>query len=398
MLGLAAIEEQIAAGDKAVVVVPTTDLLHQWKSRLQSALPHARVGRFGDGFLDHSDECDVLVSTVHSASRWALAPRTKAPLIIADEVHRFGADAFSRALEDGFVRRLGLSATWRRADGQHETHLLPFFRDVVFKADYGRARREQAICPFRVALIAVDLTSHERETYDAESERATKARRALIDQFQAPDESFATFMKWTSATSEGGGGSATILARRFLDAFAKKQRVLSEAQGKLKTAKALVPAVMAADRTIAFTMTIQGAGLIAERWKAARMRTITYHSELKRDDRRAILADFRAGKIKAIVAPKVLDEGVDVPDADLGLIVATSSSKIQFIQRIGRVLRNKPDGRAARVGLFYVRDTPEDPTRGAHDEALEDVRGAAEVVSMFDARRQIAELNAFLSP
>ena len=66
-------------------------------------------------------------------------------------------------------------------------------------------------------------------------------------------------------------------------------------------------------------------------------------------------------------APRVLDEGVDVPAADLAVIVGASRSRRQMIQRMGRILRRKSDGRLARLAVLFVEGTVEDPAAGAHE-------------------------------
>jgi superfamily II DNA or RNA helicase len=74
---------------------------------------------------------------------------------------------------------------------------------------------------------------------------------------------------------------------------------------------------------------------------------ITHKSN--KEERQDILNGFRSGRYKALVTSKVLDEGVDVPDAELGIIVSGSGSKREFIQRLGRLLRPKSDSRKGRL-------------------------------------------------
>ena len=68
---------------------------------------------------------------------------------------------------------------------------------------------------------------------------------------------------------------------------------------------------------------------------------ITHKSS--KDERQDALSGFKDGRYKAIVTSKVLDEGVDVPDAEVGIIVSGTGSSREFIQRLGRLLRPKAD-------------------------------------------------------
>lgn len=102
--------------------------------------------------------------------------------------------------------------------------------------------------------------------------------------------------------------------------------------------------------------------------------------------------------MKAIVAPRLLDEGVDVPEADLGVIVAASQQRRQMVQRMGRVLRRKQDGRAARFVIIFVEDTSEDPDGHAHETFLNEILDVAEDIQRFSPDRDAEALNAFLAP
>jgi len=92
-----------------------------------------------------------------------------------------------------------------------------------------------------------------------------------------------------------------------------------------------------------------------------------------------------------------LDEGVDVPSADLGVILSASQSQRQMIQRMGRLLRRKSDGRFARFVISFVRGTSEDPSTGAHGTFLETVTDVADEVILFDGSNPGEEICAFLN-
>lgn len=78
-----------------------------------------------------------------------------------------------------------------------------------------------------------------------------------------------------------------------------------------------------------------------------------------------------------IVAPRVLDEGVDVPDADVAVVLSAFQTRRQMVQRLGRVVRRKPDGRAALAVVLYVEGTREDPSQGGYAGFLDLVGPAA---------------------
>jgi superfamily II DNA or RNA helicase len=77
----------------------------------------------------------------------------------------------------------------------------------------------------------------------------------------------------------------------------------------------------------------------------------------------------------------VLDEGVDVPDAELAVVLAAFRTRRQMIQRLGRVLRLKPDGRAATLVIAFAIDTREDPAQGAQEHFLSEVTDVARSIT-----------------
>jgi hypothetical protein len=158
----------------------------------------------------------------------------------------------------------------------------------------------------------------------------------------------------------------------------------------------LSQAIERADKTLIFTQTISTAKEVAGIVSAAGPRAAAAHSKLKPAERAAVLAAFGAGELDVLVAPRILDEGIDVPAADLGIIVSASRTRRQMIQRMGRVLRRKGDGRLARFVILYVEHTIEDPKRGTHEEFLEEVTGPAEAVQAFSVGAPLAAIVAYL--
>ncbi len=116
-----------------------------------------------------------------------------------------------------------------------------------------------------------------------------------------------------------------------------------------------------------------------------------------RRQRREILDDLRVRRLDAVAAPRVLDEGVDVPDANLGIVMSASRTRRQMIQRMGRILRRKQPGVAARFVIMYAKDTLEDPTqRVERDGFLDEIERISDATGVFDGGR-FAALDTFLA-
>ena len=385
MIGIAAAAEELARGGQVLVLVPTRELLDQWTFELvHRGSAHTRIGRLGGGQRDDLGRFDVVVAVVNSARDADLRPRRPGGLLVADECHRYGSDGNRVALADGFARRLGLSATYARADEGHLTWLDPYFGGTCFRMGYHRAIRDGVVAPFAVALLGVEFSPIERAEYDELTAVMSVARAKLIASGLVPAEPVGAFFAAVARLARGGDDSGSAgIARTYLHAMQQRRRLLAESPAKSEALDGLVPALLGCDRAIAFTQSIAAAEGAAARLRRGGVQAAAVHSKLDAVERRAVLTRFAAGALQVVTAPQVLDEGVDVPAADLAVILAASRSRRQMIQRMGRVLRRKPDGRSARFVLVFVIGTVEDPGLGAHDGFLDEITHVAQDVRTF---------------
>jgi superfamily II DNA or RNA helicase len=324
------------------------------------------------------------VATVQSASRREIKP-TSLGLLIADEAHRYGSEVFSRALREEFGRRLALSGSYeRQLDDGVERHLTPYFGPVVVDYGYGEALQEKVVAPFRLALVGVKFTPSEQALYDRESKRMNEARDVLTMQHGYPFERRDFFSAVNVTLKEKDSWREdTELCQIYMSAFNERRRLQSEASQKENFVHNLGPALSSLGGTLVFAETIDGAKQLADGLsKHTTVRPLT--SDLKPNERADLLRQFAAGRLKAICTPRVLDEGVDVPEAEVAIVVATSKTRRQLIQRMGRVIRLKKDGRAAKLVILYVRETGEDPAQGGHEAFLDAVMPHAEETREFD--------------
>jgi superfamily II DNA or RNA helicase len=333
-------------------------------------LPGIRIDLLGGGSHRDLERCEVLISTVQACCANPAAAVELDGLVIADECHRYGTEAWGQALAAEFRYRLGLTATYERMDSGVEEVLDPYFRGPIYSLDYAEALRDDIIAPFKIAFLGVYFTPDEQAFYDEQDAIVRTAAGKLINSFDVPPAPFGDFMKQVNALA-AHGDSAGHLARRYLTAFAWRRATLAEAQAKLWRVRALSAAARAAHSTLVFTQTKGASEAAAAILAAEGLITGYLHSDVDGYTRRRVLDDFAEGDIDVIAAPKLLDEGIDVPDADLAVIVAASRTRLQMVQRMGRVLRKKGDGRLARVVIMYVAGTSEDPSRGAHEAFID---------------------------
>ncbi len=400
MVGIAAAQAELASGGQVCVLVPTRELQAQWRAVLATNLAgHTSIGRLGAGHHDRIGNHDVLVAVVDSARLAELRPRRPGGLLVADECHRYGSDGNRVALRTDFPARLGLSATYARSDDGHLAWLDPYFGGTCYRLGYRRARADGVVAPFRVALLGVRFDPVERDEYEELTLAMAGARARLLRRAGIEPEPVGAFFAAVGRLARGGGDDAgAIDARLYLAAMQQRRALLAETPAKTAALVGLVPSIAAADRSIVFSQSISAAERAARTLTDAGVAVGAVHSGQDQFTRREVLDRFAAGSLAVVTAPQLLDEGIDVPAADLAIILAASRSRRQMVQRMGRVLRRKEDGRAARFCVVAVDGTVEDPALGAHDGFLDEITGVADAVERFPAGSVPDDLLTFLAP
>lgn len=396
MLGITAAFEAFKNGIKTLVLVPTAELQSQWQRRLSETIPQALIGTLGNGRHDSLADCDILVSIINSAARSTLLAEHQQGLIIADECHRYAAPAFVKALSSRFEYRLGLTATYSRPDQAHSSELDPYFGGVVFRLWYDRALNDKVIAPFHLAFVGVSLNPDERAEYDQVTHTITKMGRALSVRLKLQGARGNIFFKKIHqlAGRENNHSPEAIMARRYMDAVARRQRVLSDSVAKQNLLTELAPVIWKSAGTLVFSETIDTSSAAGQTLAGVGIRTEVISSESKPQERRGALQRFALGHAKALCAPRILDEGIDVPEADLAIVVSASRQSRQIVQRLGRVIRRKHDGGPGRYVHLYAMDTIEDLKHGKADH-LEPILEPAARTGYFQ-EHQVRELRRFL--
>jgi superfamily II DNA or RNA helicase len=190
----------------------------------------------------------------------------------------------------------------------------------------------------------------------------------------APEEElrYETLMaewRWYLATRRSQLGSgpnlfSALIRRSAFDAEARSAlRAHHEARLVAMNAEAKLAAIEdllrkhASDKAIVFSEYV---GMVDRISRQMLIPAITYRTPPA--ERRAILEGFRSGKITKLVTGRVLNEGVDVPDANVAIVASGSASMREYIQRLGRVLRPKP-GEAQLYELISRRTTERNAAR-----------------------------------
>lgn len=361
---------------RAVVVVPTIALARQWRKVIlaNTRLEPDEVGALGGDHKDDLRDKRVLVAVLNSAAEHlpsAAASLTGELMLIIDECHRAGAPRFSRVLNTRARYRLGLSATAVREDVDddgdaiaYDAHALGrLLGEIVYRFDLRDARRIGWLPAFEVHHHGVSLSVAERQTYNDLSRKVDD----LLDRLK--DAGIETSRARQVART---AGEEAETARAYVAVVALRKDLLYRAQERSRVVAALVADVShrtPAPRVMLFHERIDEAAQLHAALAASGLSAGLEHSRLPSSTRQLALEQFADGTVPILVSVKSLVEGIDVPDADIGFSVASSSSVRQRVQALGRVLRRRFDGtrKNAEMHLVYVMDTVDEAIYGKTD-------------------------------
>ncbi len=326
----------------AVVIAPTIDLLHQWYARLVNAFG-TDIGVYYGG---EKNILPLTVTTYHSAGDLIAAHGNIFKLIIFDEVHHLPAPSWGEtALMAPCPLRLGLTATYpeehEQTDGRWRVDDL--IGPIVYTQRIDDLIGNQ-LAKYRTERIRVDLTPAERKRYDTDY-------RIYSDFFRSRQLQKTHGAGWLMELMRLSAFDAA--ARRALLARQRLQKLLAAAEGKFAVLEGLLKEHFC-EQVLVFTENNAVAYEISRRHLVP---VITH--ETGAAERKHILEAFGAREYKVIVTSRVLNEGVDVPEAKVAIILGGTSAAREYIQRLGRVLR-KVENRQAVLFDVIMRGTVEE--------------------------------------
>jgi superfamily II DNA or RNA helicase len=331
-------------GRPTLVVTPTIDLMTQWYSELRVAFD-VPVGLLGGGYHDIQPLTVTTYDSAHAhVDRWG----SRFGLVIFDECHHLpGLSYLNAAIGSLAPYRLGLTATLERADGQ-EVVLESLVGPVVYRREI-RELAGDFLAEYRTERLYVELTEDEAAAYQQARDlyRGFCAERGIS---MGGANGWQRFIQETCRSSQG---------RAAFQAYQEQRRLALAAPAKLKLLERLLEQHRR-DRVLIFTYDNATVYQIARQYLVP---AITHQTKVK--ERRHILDGFQTGEYSVVVTSRVLNEGVDVPAANVGIVLSGTSTVREHVQRLGRLLRKHGEKQALLVEVV---------TRGTVEEFITERR------------------------
>lgn len=375
------LKEQLNSSLQVKIVVPTSSLMHQWKRALQKFLTdnfssidsQREIGMRGGGYKSPADR-PYMIYVINSA-RYELARQIlsdlkngDAVLLIADECHHYvnGQNSlifeflpYIKEYQSRFFS-LGLSATL--PVGESQKYLATALGKKIYHYGISQAAATHNVCPYDIFHVEVSFDPSERAEYQELSDRLNVLFRRLL--LYAPylcnmnrKEQFELLR-----TLAGDKHSAIAeTAGLYIKLSYKRSSLVCLASARIKCACNLVKLLPPRERILIFGERIQQA---EELYRLLQVhypgKVGRYHSQLGQQANQNTLQRFRDGEIRILITCKSLDEGLDVPDASIGIILSGTSVQRQRIQRLGRIIRKKEGKSRASLYYLHIADTTED--------------------------------------
>ncbi|WP_458682838.1 DEAD/DEAH box helicase family protein [Prescottella equi] len=357
-----------------LVIVPLIDLVDQWISVAK---------RFGfrpvacHGGLNKQDR--DLLKSAFSAARFSMGKRTemvittagsltpRSPsmgddthflqhqlgrhdgllMVIGDEMHSLGTPARLAALPKNPTFTLGLSATPKRhGDEAGTTNLLEYFGQPVISIGIKEAiYKYKALVPYDYMLWRVDLTDDEATKYRAISQRIAAAYA------KGDDEAAERYIRTRTRLTQHATNKLVCLRQLVKqDLSLATHQLIYVAEGKHPESE--IPQLEEVERILRNEFA---------------MRVARYYGETAGEHRLNLQQQLAEGSVQALIAMKCLDEGVDIPSARVGVMMASTQNPRQFVQRRGRLLRRDPNNAKSHAVIHDFLVMPPHPEIATSD-------------------------------
>jgi len=323
---------------RTLIIAYTREQVFQWREAIikYTNIDPAYIG------LIHSGEKKIgyiTITTYQSGYRIINEISPYFDLLIVDEVHHLPAEKFRHIAVHSIARyRMGLSATPVREDGKH-VELFPLLGGIIYYRSPEELAEKGYLARYVIETVKVKLAREEMEEF----EKLRREYRKLVGS--------AKFSEVLEAARKGDPK-----AREALKIHSQMRMILARSKSKIEKAVEIARREASrGNKVIVFTQYVDQAKKISELLNAYLLT-----GETPVEERKRILAEFREKPGGILVVTTVGDEGLDIPDANIGIIVSGTGSRRQFVQRLGRLLRPKKNGGEAKLYEIVLVKTPEE--------------------------------------
>lgn len=327
--GVLAIEYALKHGGNALILVPTVQLQDQ--------------------FIEEFDKWGVSTTNVEVLcyqSAYKLLGNHYS-IVLCDEVHLGLSSQYRKFFDNNTYDKL-LCMTATLPEEQEYKDLLDTLAPTVYKISLDACVAAGIVSPYHIYCKPLQLTPVEQKEYKKINNSFVYYKYEL-GQFNAFDEAQRIMGDKNAHPSDKKS------AVMFYRAIRERKKIVDFASNKVAEFQKLVLNNMGS-KILAFS----GANDFTDQLCASvSPLSATYHSKKTKKQREKALEDFRTNKINVLCSTKALNQGLDIPDANMGIMCGITSKALPMIQRIGRLIRFQ-EGKVGEIYILYVKDSQEE--------------------------------------
>jgi superfamily II DNA or RNA helicase len=319
-----------------LIIVPTKTLQDQWISTILS------VTNIKDNDINtlwsKKNKVNVIVNLSAQKIQFK-SYETQNSILILDECHRYGTESNSNILKANFSYKLGLTATLeRKYDDGVESYLIPNLGGVIYTYGYKDALNDKVISNYELTNIRTFFNETENTNYKKLSKYISKTV-SIIEQEKSKKHCDVEYLDF--------------LKKRLKITLFKRSRLVNNTNQRIAICVRIISDFQH-QKKIVFCESIDQAERIKRICKSIGINVNTYHSKQKKGERLASLISFQKNFSNTLIGCKSLDEGFDVPDIEIGIIVSQTKTSRQRIQRLGRTIRQHKSKDLAKIFTLYT--------------------------------------------
>ena len=324
------LDELVESGDtdtRCLVLVPTVQLQEQFPHELKKW-----------GFENYLDRIDFMCyQSAHNLED------KHYHVVVCDEIHLGLSEVYRQFFDKNtFDRLLCLTATIPE-DPEYRMVLVNL-APPCFTITLDECVNAGFVADYEIYCIGVDLDESERASYDGYHKMFVKMKAILgrYGQFQHAQDILA-------GRIPGNKG----VAAQYMNSIRGRRQTVQEASAKIQSAADVVRHYEG-EKILTFGGTNKFTDRVADKIGAP-----VYHSGKTAKQKREALENFKSGECKVLCSTKALNQGMDVPDVGIGIIVGLESKALPMIQRLGRIIRKDGD-KIGKIYIFYVKHSQEE--------------------------------------
>lgn len=358
---------------KTIIVVPRVALANQWKQIfLKNGFFSSEVAVRSGGVKDSIDK-KIIIYVINTA-RYELArsllefqKENTHVLLIADEYHHYfskeNRHIFDFIYSDYFNKNLysylGISATRGKCVPDFPAKLA--IGKLFYRYRLEDALKDKVVSPFAIYNIKINFSYEEKLTYNEVTDKISKLLNILNFKFPhiKPKSDFQEYL--ISIRKVASDDEKSLIDNLSFLLFQRRE-LIANAEQRISCTLNLFEQLKTDSKIIIFCERINQCNTLFQHLNNKFPESVSkYHSLMDKETRTRNLTAFRNNNTRILIACKALDEGIDIPSADVGIFLSNSDSELQRIQRLGRLIRRTDNKDIADLYYIYVDKTIEFP-------------------------------------